>query len=382
MIGLLNQYTESVKEYVPQGQKQSLWEQFLTGTQEAYQAAAQQTQDVYSYDISDAFAKYKQQQLQLQMNEQLGAGFKQQMGSELQSAYGRTYQDIRTQEVSDLSDIAVQYQSTLQKGSEEFERLGEISRKYDKALQEYARLAGISKYEDMTKTDFDEQGNRITELTDYGRLWYQDVLNKEYTDPTTGETIFFEDWLATENTTSEISYKDRLELQKALQQNPELFAGTVTGLTPDFDYSKTKEAYTADITERERVKGIETSESYFLTDKTINNNMSGEKGIGTAEQNQNVSDTLSAIVNEYTTDSLVSVESSYDKQRGNQHTTVVLDYASLTPEQQQAIRDGIGYYADTYLKNGKWTIHLTANGKIGPGTFGMSYSEFIRALKQ
>lgn len=130
--------------------------------------------------------------------------------------------------------------------------------------------------------------------------------------------------------------------------------------------------------DRERVRNIKESESYFLTDKTINNNFSG--GVGTTEQSQNVSDALSTIVNEYAAGSLVSVKSSYDEQRRNQHTTVVLDYESLTPEQQQAIRDGIGHYADTYLKNGKWTIHLTANGKIGPGTFGMSYSEFIRAM--
>lgn len=236
MIGTLNQYTEAVKEHKPVGQQQSLWEQFFTGVTEQFSGITQNAKDVYSYDISEAYSNYKKQQLQLEMNQQLGAGFKSQLGGELQTDYNRAFQDIKAEEASAIAEIGEEYESAVQTGVAQFEQLGEMAKRYDRLLQEYAKTAGVAQYEDMTKMYFDDEGNRVTELTDYGRLWYHDVLNKSYKDPLSGQTAFFEDWLSNEDTVSEVSYKDRVALQKALQQNPELFTNVVTGLTSDFDY--------------------------------------------------------------------------------------------------------------------------------------------------
>ena len=64
-------FAQLTKEYVLPNQKISLWDQFLTGQQTYYQGLGQQAQDVYAYDISQAYSNYKKQQLQYQMSEQL-----------------------------------------------------------------------------------------------------------------------------------------------------------------------------------------------------------------------------------------------------------------------------------------------------------------------
>lgn len=372
-------YATLIKNSKAPNQRESLWEQFLTGTQQQYQSAAQQVQAATSYDISGAYANYKQQQLQLMMNNQLGAGFKEQVSSGLQQQYETAYDKVKAQESSALATIATQYEKAVVAGEERFAELGEIARQYDKALHEYAQLAKVEDYDDMTKTYFDDQGRRVTEQTDYGRLWYHDVLNKEYIDPTTGEKMYFEDWLVTEDSGSELSYDERLKIKKALQQSPEIFANTVTGLTEDFDYKKIRSDYDTFKTEKERVQQIEDSEKYFTSEKTIINNF-GSHSDKSSEKDLQAS--LTNIVKEYTNENaVVSIDGYYDKNRQKTHSTVVLDYASLTPEQQQAIKDGIGRRADAYIENGKITIKLTVDGKISAGSYGMSYTNFIRALK-
>ena len=130
------------KDYKAQGQKQSLWEQFLTGTQTAFQQQANQVQDAHSYDISQAYANYKKQQLQLQMNEQLGAGFQQQVGSQLQTEYGNTYQGIKAQEVSDLAKVREAYQEAYAEGENRFTQFGKTGQSLDKAIFDFAKTEG------------------------------------------------------------------------------------------------------------------------------------------------------------------------------------------------------------------------------------------------
>lgn len=233
--GLLSDYTELVKAYVPQGQKQSLWEQFFTGTTEAYQGLAEQTQTAHSYDISDAYANYKQQQLQLKANEQLGSGFKQQAASQLQSEYGSAYQNIKSQEATALSNIAQQYSTTLEKGQEQFSQIGEQLRTYDELISEYSDLVEIAKPENATLTTRDKYGVTTEELTDYGRLWYNDVLSA-----TTSEGQTFDQWVLSENSSSNVDYENRVAFVEAYKQNPELFKAQVAGLTSDFDANATR----------------------------------------------------------------------------------------------------------------------------------------------
>jgi hypothetical protein len=228
MVTTLSDYTQLGKDYVARGQKQSLWEEFLTGTQSYFQQQTQQAQNVYSYDISQAYANYKKQQLQLQMNEQLGAGFQQQVGTELQTAYGQTYQDIKTQEASTLAKIAEQEATELEKGEAEFEELGATLQQVGGLYEDFAAEAGIRKPKEseMYTISKDAQGNQTYELTDIGRLWYYNVQQASVN----GQT--FDDWLAAD--------EDRLALADFMKQRPDLVAGTITGLTKtatgDYDF--------------------------------------------------------------------------------------------------------------------------------------------------
>lgn len=230
----VSDYTALVKEYIPRGQQKSLWENFLLGTEQTYQGISQQAKDIAAYDISEAYANYKQQQLQLKMNEQLGAGFQQQIGGQLQSAYGSAYADIRTQEATDLANIEAKKLSTIEKGEEQFTELGKQLRTYDKLISEYAELAGISRPANATITTRDEYGVTTEELTDYGRLWYSDVLSAVSSEGT------FDKWLLNEMSSSAVDYEDRVAFWEAYRQNPELFRQQVAGIGADFNAEATR----------------------------------------------------------------------------------------------------------------------------------------------
>lgn len=178
------------KDYKAQGQKQSLWEQFLTGTQTAFQQQANQVQDAHSYDISQAYANYKKQQLQLQMNEQLGAGFQQQMGSALRTDYGSAYQDIKTQETSALNKVREAYEKAYEEGESRFAKLGKTGQSLDKAIFDFAKTEGYDFTDESKlyksrraggygffKQTQDENGNITTELTEFGKDFYNKMLH-------------------------------------------------------------------------------------------------------------------------------------------------------------------------------------------------------------
>lgn len=225
MIGTLKDYTESLKQHIPEGQKISLWEQFLTGTSQQYQTLTQQAQDVYAYDISQAYANYKQQQLQLQMNQQLGEGFKQQVGSQLQSQYSSAFSDIKTQEATALGKIGEQYTADVLEGQKQFEQLGKQAQTLDKLFQEYANAgqSSIKPTGDVYLTETDEFGRETRTLTDAGRLWYYDVFNRP--------DLNFQDWLLSENSLSTIDLEDRQAIADALSgENRQLLLETVAGI--------------------------------------------------------------------------------------------------------------------------------------------------------
>ena len=233
MVGLTSDYTELVKEYRPQGQKQSLWESFLTGTQQTYQGLMQQAQDVASYDISQAYANYKQQQLQLQMNEQLGAGFQQQAGQQLQSAYGSAYADIRTQEAETLGQLATQEVSAISAGEKEFSQIGSNIKTLDKHIQDYAKALGRPAPEDAYKITT-QDGLTTKELTEAGQVWYSDILNAQL------DGKYFDEWLLSGNLT-DAELAKREALIESYRSAPDLYKSSIAGLTSDFNVEEARQ---------------------------------------------------------------------------------------------------------------------------------------------
>lgn len=187
-------YLQLGKEYVLPNQQKSLWEQFLTGTQQQYQGLAQQTQAASSYDISSAYANYKQQQLQLMMNNQLGAGFKEQLNSELTNQYQTEYSQLKTQEYSALASLAKQQATAINKAESEIAKKGAFAKNLEVAIYDFAaenkdvlgydlsNTENIYKSVDegglgFYKVDKDEEGNVTYELTDYGKDFYDKILH-------------------------------------------------------------------------------------------------------------------------------------------------------------------------------------------------------------
>ena len=373
-VGLTSDYTQLVKEYIPQGQKQSLWESFLTGTQQTYQGLAQQAQDVASYDISDAYTNYKRQQLQLQMNEQLGAGFQQQVGQQLKSQYGSAYEDIKTQEASTLYDIETQKAKALQAGEKEFTELGKQLRAYDKLLQQYAEYAEIQAPENITTTTYDEYGIATTELTDYGKMYYSDIINYL---PEEGE-LSFQDWLLSEDlNTSDMNYEEREALWEAYRQNTQLFREQVAGLTEDFNYEATKAKYESEQAEKARANEIDTKI------QNISTNITGAYGHG-SDYGQpgalGVQADLEDVVNYYGyTGEQISFETGYNKNKSKYTTIVNIDNTALTDAQKIALRETLGYDSDTKLRNGKWTFTVTSKK---PSHNQLTYQQLLSILKK
>lgn len=182
-------WDEIAKQTNDFGASVNRWEQFLTGTQTAFQQQAEAVEDVYSYDISQAYANYKKQQLQLQMNERLGAGFQQQVGEQLQTEYGTAYQDIKTQEASDIANLNAQHQKTVQSAQEEFSKWGETARQ----LQEVAYEWGQTNIGELDRPLYDVSSNATGEseytLSGYGKDYFAKILTDKK----------FEDYLYEEN---------------------------------------------------------------------------------------------------------------------------------------------------------------------------------------
>lgn len=217
IVTTADDYATLIKDYKAPNQQKSLWEQFLTGTQQQYQSAAQQVQAATSYDISSAYANYKQQQLQLMMNNQLGAGFKEQVGSGLQQQYEAAYDKFKAQESSALATIVEQQAATLNKAETEIAKKGAFAKKFETAVYDFAQLNkdllgyDLSNSENIYKsveegglgfykTTKNDKGEVTYELTDYGKDFYDKVLHspstsmkfKEYLE----EEGLYEDYLS------------------------------------------------------------------------------------------------------------------------------------------------------------------------------------------
>lgn len=231
---LASDLAQASKDYIAKGYTVSDWERFLTGIQSAYSTAGQQISEQAAYDISGAYANYKQQQLQLQMNQQLGAGFKEQVGSELQSAYESAFSDIKRQEVSSLSEVTSAYEKQLASAEEAYAKEGKKLQQVSNVLDEIGSMLGVTKFKDedmyKTQTVTNEQGVQeiVSELTDVARYYYDSILNNPE----------FEAYLLDETGnkyTGDLSYETREELFEYMKNNQDIIASTITGLNDTWD---------------------------------------------------------------------------------------------------------------------------------------------------
>lgn len=195
--GKASDFEQLGKEYTLPNQQKSVWEQFFTGITQQYENLAQETQSAASYDISEAYANYKKQQLQLQLNQNLGTGFKETVNTQLQKDYASAFKDIRAQESSALSKITAQYAGDIASTEEEIAKYGQYAENISEIMNEFSQnvmglnigdinVDGATKNAMLTPytegglgwftENVDEYGNIVTELTDLGREHYQELL--------------------------------------------------------------------------------------------------------------------------------------------------------------------------------------------------------------
>lgn len=253
--GLASDYTEMIKQHKIEGQNLTMWEQFLTGTQEQFKTLGKQVTSAYetgvtearqasAYDISQAYSNYKKQQLSLQMQEQLGAGFKQELGSELKSAYDVTYSGLEKQRenalsklqseyVSSLTELGEDYETAVKKGESEFAKLGEQAQAFDRLIHQYAEDQENVFSDNYVNTIQGESGEIIKELSDEGKLWYYEIFNNP-----DFQKWFLEGDEADELTPSEL--KQREELYEIYRSNPDLIKQIIGGIDSDFNAEKVR----------------------------------------------------------------------------------------------------------------------------------------------
>jgi hypothetical protein len=237
---LASELTQARKDYITEGYTVSDWENFLTGLQSTYSQVGQQVSEQAAYDISGAYANYKQQQLQLQMNQQLGAGFKEQVGSELQSAYESAFSDVKSQEAQTLSEVVSAYDKSIASAEEAYAKEGKKLQQVSNVLDEIGSMLGVTKFkdEDMYKTStiVNDKGETelVRELTDVARYYYDSILtNPEF------EAYLLDD--TGDKYIGDLSYEDREELFEYMKNNRDVIAGTITGLNDNWDKTATEQ---------------------------------------------------------------------------------------------------------------------------------------------
>lgn len=248
------------KNYVAEGQSVSLWEQALTGLQQAYKPQISAVQQSSAYDISQAYANYKKSQLNLMQAQQLGTGLKEQLSSGLGQQYQSAYQQTKATEAQQLASLAGAYTEDVATVEKQFSQFGETASQLQKALFEYAQSgAGVmvepgKKAPEIVNYEYQRAFIPVSEgglgyyslsedgtyeLTEAGEAFYDKLLGQYATKyNTAGErvTTSFGDWL--------LENEDYAELGKAYNENPALFAEAFGGKrVSDLEVTEKEQTY-------------------------------------------------------------------------------------------------------------------------------------------
>lgn len=162
--GGASDFANVLKEYTTTQNGISLWEQALTGLQQAAQLQTQSVQASADYDISQAYANYLQNQRQISQSSNLGTGFRDRLESNLQSAYRTAFAQTQLSEAQNLYDVQQQYQENLSNTENQFTEIGEELSNIDQYRLNYLQQYGseIEGYGDIDWSGDLEQQNIYT----------------------------------------------------------------------------------------------------------------------------------------------------------------------------------------------------------------------------
>ena len=183
-----------------------------------------------NYDISQAYANYKKQQLNLLQSQRLGTGFKENVSSILKSNYGNLFRGIKKEEAQNLADLEQAYLKKVASNAETIYGLQEdyekkkasigadiesLTTAYNKDLASINKEASdyASKQYKLTRKLFDfamENGNEIDDWLNekqkkglYTDLSKEDVFlkwmeDRGYLSSTVNTDTMSEDWELTD----------------------------------------------------------------------------------------------------------------------------------------------------------------------------------------
>lgn len=206
-------YMTLQKEHLAKQAGVKKWEDIFL---QPYEQAAQQVQTQAAYDISGAFAQYKQAELSAMRNTQLGSGFKEQIASSLAGQYSTAFAQTKQQEASDIYTLQQQASKTLASEEAKLQETAKMYAGLEEAILEQHGI-DIKQAQTSEKAVFgkDEKGADIYGLgyfelqpdgsyaiTERGRDFFDKALNKglALTDEQgkeTGEYEQFADYLKT-----------------------------------------------------------------------------------------------------------------------------------------------------------------------------------------
>jgi len=235
MVDLESGYAEYLKQYKNTNDGISYWESLLMAPTKQYESSLKQATATRDYDISGAYANWKQNQLKLMQSSRLGTGVKSEIGSSLQSAYENQYAQAQQQYLSNVYSAYSDYLKGVNTAEEEIQaKAQQLANVTPMALQYYAEKHSLD-YSDFNKAFYskEDQGYGIYDynsetgsysLSDYGKQVFDEIFGQEvsYINKKTGEWEYnFVDWLGQQE-----GFEEAAKLYKS---NPKLFASAIGG---------------------------------------------------------------------------------------------------------------------------------------------------------
>lgn len=195
MVDLSSSYSKAVKDALAKEAGVAKWEDYFTKLAEPdvsalttqYQQAQEAVDISTQYDISQAYANYKKQQLSLAQAQQLGTGLKetiasgfgQQFQSQVATAEAEETQalsELQTSYLENLAEVQSKYAELREDAEKNIAAYGEKLNAIEQAVYEYA---GVSDFASL-RTPLEQGGLGIYketepghfELTEEGRAWF------------------------------------------------------------------------------------------------------------------------------------------------------------------------------------------------------------------
>lgn len=164
----------------------SEWERlFLQPLTQQTEAKVTATQESAQYDISQAYANYKRNQMRL-LQQNIDTGAQQQLTSGLQSAYNTAYSQRQQQLSSELGNIAQEYQTALTENQQQIQNVAGRLKEFTNLTLEKAGLSAMSQAELANLGYLKDVGDGY-EITNKLRNLYQQQLYGSDTDQLTLE---------------------------------------------------------------------------------------------------------------------------------------------------------------------------------------------------